>query len=248
MNMRKSVIVAVVSFATIIFGIEPSELVKLWRTALTNSEAMVELRGVLREHSTESMWELKSRMNGVELLLMYPAVDSVSATSESLIITFRDGGLSVTHNGVWRRVAEYIENNEMLILTPGQEASLADGFHGHMRLTPVSFKNKGKGFRVVDVFVGDKEWRSVGYIALSDKPTEVSEDDVESGQWIDFKKEGGAQVSPPSRNKVKKGKATTGDEPSEEESKASHFWLYVLLFHLILFPVFYFIRKKFSKR
>ena len=37
-------------------------------------------------------------------------------------------------------------------------------------------------------------------------------------------------------------------EPSEEKSKASHFWLYVILFHLILFPTLYFMRKKLVDR
>ena len=38
------------------------------------------------------------------------------------------------------------------------------------------------------------------------------------------------------------------DEQDVEKAKASHFWLYVVIFHLILFPSLYFMRRKFSKR
>ena len=235
--MRRSVIVVVVSFATSIFGIEPGELVRLYRAGLTNSEAMMEVRKVLDTLTPDALNEIASRMNGFELLLMCPAVESVSATSENLTITFRGANSFVTHNGVWRRVAEYVENNEALVLTPGQEASLTRGFHGHVHLTPVSFKNKRQGFKVLDSdFDGNDERRCVAYIALSDKPTEVSEDDVdmvmEKGEWKKFVKEGGAQVSSPSRNKAKKEKAIADDGQDEGRATASppsRLWLYALI-------------------
>ena len=149
--MKKSVVIIVVSLATSIFGIEPSELVRLYRTALTNSETMVELKEVLKEHSRESIWEIQSRMNGLELLLMCPAIDSVSGTSEKLTITFRGSGYFVQHNGVIRSTTEYAENNEPLILTPDQEVRIYE-YHASFRLVPVSFKDKRKGFKVTDMF------------------------------------------------------------------------------------------------
>jgi len=250
MNMRKSIIVVVViSVTTSIFGLEPSELVRLWRTALTNDATMVELRGVLKEHGRESIWEIQSRMNGLDLLLMCGNIDSVSGSPKNLVITFR-GEMFVTRNGVMRRATEYIENNEALILTPDQEASLSDGFHAYTRLTPVSFKNKEKGFRVVDgfSFSGDERC-DVGYIALRDTLTPVSEDDVdmvmENGEWKKFVKEGGAQVSSPSRNKAKN--TTAEDEANEEETKASNLWLYALISFCALSAVFYFLRRKRAK-
>jgi len=277
--MKKSVIIAVASLATVIFGIEPSELVTLYRTALTNDKAMVELRGVLKEHGRESIWELQSRMNGLELLLMHSGIDSVSATSENLTIAFRSGGFMLRHNGVWRRAAEYIENNEALILTPDQEVSFSDGLHAYTRIAPVSFKNKKKGFRIIDVFFfsGD-ERRDIAYVALSDKPIEVSEEDVEmvmeNGEWKTFEREGEVATSPPSREAVKTITQTkpseppavippessevpdvvaedetlvivTGDEPSEEKSKATTFWLYIgILSALCAGVVLWRIRRK----
>jgi len=46
--------------------------------------------------------------------------------------------------------------------------------------------------------------------------------------------------------RLEKEKIESGeqDEPSEEKSKASNFWLYVIIFHLILFSTLYFMRKK----
>jgi len=261
MNMKKCII-AVILFTTSIFGIEPGELVRLWRTALTNDAAMVELREVLKEYGRESIWEIKSRMNGLELLLMWGNIDSVSGSPKNLTITFR-GEMFVTHNGVTRRATEYIENNEALILTPGQEASFSDGFHAYAHLIPVSFKNKRKGFKVIDgfSFSGD-ERRDVGYVALGDTLTPVSEEEMdmvmENGEWKKFEREDGAQVSPPSREAVQPVVQETPpesveppdniaeDEPSEEKNKANNFWLYALI--PLALALLYFIRKKFSGR
>ena len=53
-----------------------------------------------------------------------------------------------------------------------------------------------------------------------------------------------AQAPTPSHEDKENSANVTEDEPSEEKSKASHFWLYVILFHLILFPTLYFMRRK----
>jgi len=282
--MKKSVI-AVILLATSVFGIEPSELVRLYRGSLTNDVISRELQELLAKNRN-LFSELKPRMNGTELLLLYGVIDSVSTTSENLIITFRSGGLMVEHNGVIRGTAEYAANNEALILTPDQETSIYE-HHASVRFIPVSFKSKKKGFRIIDRFAYDGVKSYVAYVALSDKPTEASEDDVEmimeGGEWKTAK-EYYAIVERENRlhelrfeyiykrreaEKLLQGEELTNrlaviehearlekeriesgeqDEPSEEKSKASHFWLYVILFHLILFPCLYFMRKKFSRK
>jgi len=173
MNMRKCII-TVILFATSTFGIEPSELVRLYRGSLTNdvvSRELTELVTKRRDLVSEAM----SRMNGLELMLMYGVIDSVSVTSTNLIIMLRD----------------FAGNNEALILTPDKETSVAGHHHGGLFFTPVSLKNKGTGFRVTHTFnarsFGDGVKQNTGYIALSDKPTEVNEKDVEmimeKGEW-----------------------------------------------------------------
>jgi hypothetical protein len=188
MNMKKRiVIVAVVLFTVNMFGLEPSELVRLYRAALTDSAALQELKTVLNEHR-DSLQDIKSRMTGFELLLMYGCVDSVSTTPENLVIRFRGGHFNVKHNGVIRKTSEYAENDEALILAPDQEAWVSDGHHAGFALVPVSLKNKEKGFRIIDEFsFGEDVQRNIAYVALKDTPTPVSEEDVEmimeKGEW-----------------------------------------------------------------
>ena len=250
----KKIIIVVVSLATSIFGIEPSELVRFYRAALTNNEAMVELREVLQKHGRESIWETQSRMNGLELLLMHGGIDSVFATSENLAITFRGDSITVRHNGVMRRSTEYMENNEALILAPDQEASFSSGLHAHIRLTPVSLKNKRKGVRIIDVFSfsGD-ERRDVAYIALGDTLIPVSEEDVEmimeDGEWKKFERDVEATASPPSREKTvtttnNETPVNTAEDGQEEgKSKASNLWLYAII-PLGLLAVLWVVKRK----
>ena len=140
--MKKSmIVVAVVSFATSMFGLEPSELVKIFRAIATNEAAFQELEKVVQEDEN-AVWDALSRMNWEELLMMYGAVDSVSSASTGLTVTFRAGGLEVNHNGVTRDSAEYVKNNETLVLLPGQGASLNGRFHGTLYISPVAFMNK----------------------------------------------------------------------------------------------------------
>ena len=186
----KKCIITVILFANSIFGIEPSELVRLYRGSLTNDADSREFEELLTKNRN-LLSELKTRMNGVELLLLYGVIDSVSATSGNLIITFGSGGLFVKHKGVIRETAEYVANNEALSLTPDNEVRIFDGHHAGVSLVPVSFKDKKKGFKVTHTFnassFGDGMKRNTGYVALSDTPTEVSEEDAEmimkDGEW-----------------------------------------------------------------
>jgi len=188
--MKKSVIIVVVSVATSIFGIEPSELVRLYQDSFTNDAASRELDELLRENRN-LLSELQSRMNGTELLLLYGVIDSVTPTSENLMITFRFAGFAVKHNGVMRDTGEYVANNEALILTPDKEAWLFDGGHANVSLVPATFKNKKKGFRVTSTFnaksFGGDLKSNTGYVALSNTPIDVGEDNVEmimkDGEW-----------------------------------------------------------------
>ena len=162
----KKCIITVMLFANNIFGIEPSELVRLYRDSFTNDVASRELTELVIKRR-DLVSEAMSRMNGLELMLMYGVIDSVSVTSTNLIITLRD----------------FSGNNEALILTPDNEARISDGHHAGVSLVPVSFKNKKKGFKVTHFFnarsFGGGERSNTGYVALSDMPTEVNEEDVE---------------------------------------------------------------------
>ena len=271
--MKKSVIVvAIVLFATSMFGIEPGELVKLYRAALTNDAASREFTELSTKHM-DLITEAVSRMNGLELILMSPRVDSVSVTQTSMIITFRN----------------IIEKRDALILTPDKEASIAE-HHGGLFFAPVLFKNKGQGFQIRDSFTHMAfERRNVAYIALNDKPTEVSEKDVEmimkNGEWKtaeeyyaivehanrlqdlrlkynDKRREAEElfqgeeltnrlseleQETKLEKDKIESGvpsgESTATSEPSEAKSKANRLWLYALI-PLGLLAILCFLRKK----
>jgi len=264
---KKMTIIAAVSLATSIFGLEPSEVVRLYRAVLTNAVPYVEFEE-LREKNRDLLLDAMSRMNGLELMLMYGNIDSVSVTSTNMVITFRD----------------VVEKRDALILIPDKEVTIVQHRQGALLAIPVLFKNKKKGFRITDSFAHmADEMHNVGYVALSDRPTEVSEKDVDmimmNGEWKtakeyysiverqnrlqelrfkynDRRREAEnlfqgealtnrlAVIEREARLEKERIESGEQDEPSEEKSKASHFWLYVVIFHLILFPVFYFIRKK----
>jgi len=212
-------------------------------------------------------------MNGVELLLMYGIIDTFSVTSTELTLTFRASLCSVDYNGTRRGTTEYAENNEALILTSDQGANISDGYHSSLIFTPVSFKDKRKGFRIINQAIlipfggGVKHW--FGYIALSDTPVEVGEDDVEmileGGEWVKFEgnkdwetaltwappveEKGEAQETPPI---IEDPVTVTQDETpanvaenesSEGKSKATTFWLYAII-PLCLLAGLWVVRKK----
>ena len=180
--MRKSIIVVtVVSLAISIFGVEPGEVVRLYRAALTNDAASREFTELITKNS-DFVSEALPRMNGVELLLMFGAVDSVSSTPTHLIITFKADWHTVRRGGKRRETGEYVENNEALILAPDEEVSIG-AYGGGVTLTPISFKNGEKGFRLKrgtnQIYAGGGVKRDFAYLALGDTPIPMSADDVE---------------------------------------------------------------------
>ena len=263
---KKNVIgIAVVLLATSVFGLEPSEALKLYRASRTNDAARREWTE-LRAKNRNLIWDVLSQMNGVELLLTCGVIDSVSVTSTELTIMFKRGGFRVEHNGTSRSTAEYAEANEPLILTPDQGASISDGYHSSLIFTPVSFQDKRKGFRVICqanlLSVGDglKHW--FGYVALSDTPVEVGEDDVEmileGGEWIPFEgntiwqdrpgwknrneaETSEAQETPPI---IEDPETATQDEGRATASAPSRLWLYVVIALCTLSAVLWLARKK----
>ena len=152
-----------------------------------------------------------------ELLEKYGCTALVSVTSTNLTITFKSAGFVVSGKpirGMARRSAEYAENNEDLVLTPDEETRLVQR-DASIVFEPVAYKNQKKGFRIRDIvyphFHGQEGVTNVAYIALSDTPIEVNEDDVEmiletkrnragyptgEVEWKKFEREGSAQVSP----------------------------------------------------
>jgi len=165
-----------------------------------------------------------------------------------------------------RGTSEYV--GKELILIPDQETSFTDLRHGSLTFTPVVFKNKRKGFRLVEVWNGMSfgqgiTTNAIAYVALSDKPVKVSEDDVEIileyrrdygtgrfvAEWKPFEREDEAQDAPPNREVPV---TVTGDEtpvnvaengPSEEKSKSTTFWFYALI-PLCLLVILCLMRRK----
>ena len=264
MKKKSVVIVAVVSIATSMLGLEPSELVRLYRATLTNGVPYVEFEELVRNHKDLVLGAM-SRMNGLELILMYGDIDSVSVNSTNLTVIFRD--------------------MNALTLTPDKEATVVQHRQGGLFVTPVSFKDKGMGFQVKDSFAHMADERlNVAYVALNDKPTEVSEEDVEmimkDGEWKTIKEyraiverenrlqelrfkyqdkrreakellQGEELTNRLSaiehevkleRERIESGKQAEG-EPSEGKSKANIFWLYAII-PLCLLVTLYLMRRK----
>jgi len=187
--MKKSIVVAVVLLMKNTFGLEPSEMVRLYRAALTNEAASREYLELVHHHR-DLLADAQSRMNGLELLQMTGLLDVVSSTSTNLVIKFKNPGFHVTHNGTVRGSIEYMENDEPLILTPDQGARIGE-YHISVQFTPVSLKKKRHGFQIINQFDAHSFRKGLtsytGYFALGDTLTPATEDDVitimKNGEW-----------------------------------------------------------------
>ena len=80
---------------------------------------------------------------------------------------------------IYRNSSEYINNDELLMITPDRETRLM-GRHAQIILVPVTFQNQHKGFQIMQIFHwGFSTTNTVLYFALSETPMEVGEEDVE---------------------------------------------------------------------
>ena len=114
---------------------------------------------------------------------------SISVTSTNLVLEFRPDMPRVPIRLFPQRRSRRSDPNEKLVLFPDQKTSLAFGRHGSTVFIPVAFKNQHKGFQILKI----ADLRSVGrdittnamYVALSDTPMDVGEEDVESiMEWV----------------------------------------------------------------
>ena len=194
-----------------------------------------------------------------ELLKKYGCKALVSNTSTSLVIKFQSAGFAVSGRpmrGMARRSADYAANNDDLVLTLDEETKLVQR-HASIIFAPVSYKSKQRGFRITEVFdtrsFGHGITSNITYLALSDAPVKVGEDDVamimENGEWKKFEREVDVIASPPSCEKtvtITQDETPAGvaeDEQNEEKSKVSNLWLYAIIV-LCIFSVILWVVKK----
>ena len=169
-------------------------------------------------------------------------VDSVSVTSRDMTLTLSSHN-SMSSWGIWipgeQRGRDVVPGEKVAI--PPSQAIVFQGRHAHITFTPVSFKTQHKGFRMERTVLGFSSSAGrpadIAYIAFSDAPLSVGEDDVEmileGGEWKKFK----APPSPPSPEKpqpaVRKklfppgraGAGVTGDAPDTVSRRLPYLWL-----------------------
>ena len=203
-------------------------------------------------------------MDGVEYLKNRGWFESVSVTQTNLSLKFISPPpirCFVRQGNVSRAAMELVENDEAWVLNLDQEARITIGGHSRTVFIPVSFKNQQKGFKIIKTsywFPGPTVTNAIAYLALSDIPIEVGEDDVEmimvNGEWVKYEnkqpvitpgaEKGSAMVSPSSRKgKLGKGKEESGLE-EEGQSKSNTLWLYVGVSLCALCAILYFMRRK----
>ena len=176
------------------------------------------------------------------------SIESVTVTSDGLSIRFKNPWFFIfldwdKADNEFRSSADYIRNNEPLILTPDNKEVCLGQQHTRIHFTPVSYRNGLKGFRITDIFYGAPyglRTNNVLYVTLSDTPIEVGENDVETikdkGEWKTYE-------NPQSITQAETPDKITEDEPSEEKNKTNIFWLCVVIFHCLL-AILWLARKK----
>ena len=135
----------------------------------------------------------------------FPWSSFVSATPTNLVLKFHSYGSRAWLIG--QDIDRLLEYDEEFMLFSNQEMKLTDGRHIRIIFTPASFQNQLNGFRVMAKYDDRRGgWPTVylAYIALSDTPIEMSEEDVlmimENGEWVEVKaeeKENTIQEQPP---------------------------------------------------
>jgi len=113
----------------------------------------------------------------------FGSIDSFTVTSTNLIIRAGAGGIFASNAG------PHVE----IILTPDKETVFVID-HGRMVFKPISLKGQQKGFRVSEMAIGagaHKHIPVVVYVALSDTPMIIGENDVkmimDNGKWVNAK-------------------------------------------------------------
>jgi len=201
-------------------------------------------------------------------------VKSVSVTPTNLVLEISPSRSLWTWNGDDTKDDRLTEYGEELLLTPDKKTTLSDGRHVDVIFTPATFQNQMKGFRILHVMddrLGGYITTCLGYVALSDPPTEVHEDDVEmimeskrdsigvyTGEmkWKAYEKsqpvpKAESEVQEPSPNREEPVTATQDKVPvnvaedgqDEEKSKASSLWLYALI-PLCLLAVLWVVKRR----
>jgi len=186
----------------------------------------------------------------------------VTETNLFLKIPASAGPLSLSFGSNYLERRVLLNPNDEATLTPDQQAELTDRRHAFTHFTPVTFKNKKKGFKIDNIYYeGDMfNTTNTAYIALNDTPIAVGEDDVEmimeNGEWKKYEK---LQPVPKAENDVQYTQSsrenpvtvaqdetpvnTAEDESSEEKGKATTFWHYALI-PLCLLAVLWVVKRK----
>ena len=203
------------------------------------------------------------KKDGIESLNASPWVKSVSVTPTNLVLEISPSRSLWTWNGDDTKDDRLTEYGEELLLTPDKKTTLSDGRHVDVIFTPATFQNQMKGFQIlhkIDDRMGGYITTCLGYVALSDKPTEVHKNDVEmimeNGEWKKYEK---LQPVPKAENDVQYTQSsrenpvtvaqdetpvnTAEDESSEEKGKATTFWHYALI-PLCLLAVLWVVKRK----
>ena len=205
--------------------------------------------------------------DGLEFLKGVGFFDSVMVSSTNLTLKFKDSDRLFVREKQKDvppyKTSRLPERGETISLIPDLETRLTDGRHVSFIFIPVEYRQKQRGFKIIDVFRwNEPKTNSITYIALSDTPVQVGEDDVEmileNWEWKPYKK---PQSTPKEKNEVQKPPPSpeepvtvTQDEPpaniaedgqpSEEPSKASNRWLYALIPLCALVAILCFLRRK----
>jgi len=209
-------------------------------------------------------------MDGIEHLSNHNWYRVVSVTSTNLTIKFYCDFVTVVQDDSYRKYQEegqtnawahpwsVMGNGEELVLTPNQMTRFgARGGKHTVFFTPVSFKNNQNGFRITELSFLPHSWlttNNLGYVALSDTPMLMGEEDVEmimeKEKWKKFEVEKeveALQIRPENVVPPPEPTATpvnvTEDMPIEEKSKASNLWLYAII-PLGLLVILYLMRRK----
>ncbi|MCL2104557.1 MAG: hypothetical protein FWH21_05840 [Kiritimatiellaeota bacterium] len=139
----------------------------------------------------------------VEWLKRLRDVDAVEITSTNVLIRFKTSGLCIMrdYNPLrWGNSAVPIRRTErdvpLILTTDEKSVTLVGKDFGTLIFEPAAFKNQQKGFRVSTTkYVGVLPFGSrvpdkVMYLALSDTPIQVGEEDFEGTIWIPKREDG----------------------------------------------------------